>query len=55
MNLGTVLILVAVILAAIDLVSYHRTMTWANHWLLSLAVFIGFIGVLLGAAPISLK
>lgn len=55
MNLGTVLVLVAVILAAIDAFSYHRTANWGYHWLLSIAVIIGFIGILLGAAPISIK
>lgn len=55
MNLGTVLVLVAVILAAIDAFAYYRVANWGYHWLLSLAVVIGFIGVLLGAAPISIK
>lgn len=55
MNLGTFLVLVAVILAAIDAFTYYRAVNWNNHWLLSLAAFLGFLGVLLGATPISLQ
>jgi hypothetical protein len=55
MNLGTVLVLVAAILAVIEMVAYWRVSNWGYHWLLSFAVLIGFVGVLLGAAPIPTK
>lgn len=55
MNLGTFLVLIAVILAAVDAFTYHRTVGWHGHWLLSIAVFLGFLGVLLGATPIRLQ
>lgn len=55
MDIGTVLVLVAVILAAIETFVYWRVANWHYHWLLSLAVFLGFVGVLLGPTPLSLR
>ena len=48
MNIGTVLVVLAVVLAAIALFVRGRTVT-----LLAFAVIAGFVGVLLGVGTIS--
>lgn len=55
MNAGTIMVIIAVILAILDVALYHPASPRRVHWLLSVAVIIGFIGVLLGAAPLALK
>lgn len=55
MNLGTILVIIAVILAVVDAALYHPAATRRVHWLLTVAVILGFVGVLLGAAPLTLK
>lgn len=55
MTIATFLVIVAAILALVDAFAYHRAVGWNSHWLLSIAVFIGMVGVLLGPAPLHLQ
>jgi hypothetical protein len=48
MDIGTLLVIIAIVLAAISLF-IHRS------WLLAAAVLVGFVGVLFGADPITIS
>jgi len=48
MSIGTLLVLIAIVLAAVSL--FVR-----RSWLLAAAVIVGFIGVLLGVGSISIS
>jgi hypothetical protein len=56
MNLGTILIIVAIALAVVDGANRYRSaQPYRYSWLLNAAVVLIGIGILIAAAPLPLK